>query len=271
MRVRLLVMNSNGAIEGDEGSSSATGGVPTGTTVSLPVNGSIQPYTAVLAVLEEQVGSDWFFRDSSILVGGPFGGAYGFVHCYILSGGGVALLEPGLTGNCFCPVQLTRVAINGPAGVNEGSSAAYYGTAFFDNGTSPNFTNSIWSTSNTNKFPITTNGILTPGNITSNTAISIFTYYSYLGVQSSTNKLVTISNLPPPTVTNLLLLSDHNFEFSLKGVPGRQHVIEAATNLNAPAIWSSLFTNVTSQNGSLNFTDRTATNFNRRFYRAREN
>jgi len=48
-------------------------------------------------------------------------------------------------------------------------------------------------------------------------------------------------------------------------------VIESATNLNAPVTWTSLMTNAAGQDGSLLFIDTTATNFSRRFYRAREN
>jgi Bacterial Ig domain len=274
VRVRMLAMGY-GTITDDENegtfSPAANTGLLSGDTATLSVSGACTP-GAVLAVLEEQSGGVWFFRDSSLVSGGAGGLDVGYDYlCSSFSGGGVALLEPGLTGNCFCPAQLTNVFINGPATVNEGSSATYTGTAFFDNGTAPTFTNSIWSTSNTNKFPITTNGILTAGSVTFDTPISVTAYYSYLGMLSGTNKPVTILNLPPPALTGLPGLANGNFQFSLQGVPGRQHIIEATTNLNAPVVWSALTTNVTSQNGSLIFTDRTATNFNHRFYRAREN
>jgi N-acetylneuraminic acid mutarotase len=274
VRVRMLAMGY-GVIANDEseGSFSPVGGagLPSGNAVTIPVNGK---GGAVLAVLEEQVGGDWFFRDSSLVCSpGLFGdiGVINFPCGAVISGGGVALLEPGLAGQCFCPAKLINVLINGPATVFEGSSAAYTGTAFFDNGSAPNFTNSIWSTSDTNKFPITTNGILTAGSVTADTPISVTSYYSYLGTQSSTNKPVTILNLPPPTLTSLPSLSNGAFQFSLQGVPGRQHIIEAATNLDPPVVWSNLLTNVTGQNGSLIFTDPTVTNLSRRFYRAREN
>ncbi len=269
VRVRLLTVTEKGIVFGDEGSftPASGGGVAPGGTNSVAISGAYLPASSVLAVLEEQVGGDWFFRDSNIVGAGL--GATHFL-CIILVGGGVALLEPGLTGQCFCPAKLTRVLINGPASVNEGSSAAYYGTAFFDNGSSPSFTNTIWSTSNTNKFPITTNGILTAGSITTDTLISVVSYFSYLGAQQSTNKLVTILNLPPPMLSNLLRLPDRNFQLFLQGVPGRQHVVEATTNLTAPVIWSGLITNATSPGGFFLFTDLTATNFSRRFYRARE-
>ena len=180
------------------------------------------------------------------------------------------MLEPGLSGPCFCPARLTRVAINGPTSVNEGATAAYWGTAFFDNNTAPAFTNSVWTTSNTNRFPITTNGVLSAGSVTSNTPISVTAFFSYLGVVQNTNTPVTILNLPPPTLGNLSGLADQNVQFSISGVTGRQHVVEATTNLSPPAIWNPVATNSVAPSGSFLFIDRNATNHLRRFYRVRE-
>lgn len=238
----------------------------------IPVGGACPAYSAVLAVLEEQVGGDWFFRDSNVVIAGLT--VQSFL-CFILVGGGVTLLEPGLTGPCFCPPRLNGVQINGPTNVVEGSSGAYWGTAYFDNGSSPSFTNTVWSTTETNRFPITTNGILTAGSVFSNTFINVTSYFSYQGLLQSTNKPVVILNLPPPQLTNFVRLPDRTIQFEIQGVPGRQHVIEAATDLAAPVSWTSLITNATGVNGTFQdgyfiFTDSQATNFDRRFYRARE-
>jgi hypothetical protein len=54
----------------------------------------------------------------------------------------------------------------------------------------------------------------------------------------------------------------------LSGVPNRSHVIEAATNLGNPTIWTALATNPTSPSGTWIFTDPTS--LSRRFYRAHE-
>ena len=61
-----------------------------------------------------------------------------------------------------------------------------------------------------------------------------------------------------------------DLRLTLNGVEERQHAIEAATNLSAPITWTALATNATSKIGTFNFTDLSATNFPRRFYRARE-
>ena len=274
VRVRLVTLTSGGVVMSDEGSFYPPGntGLATGSNATISLSGACLPSSEILAVLEEQVGGDWFFRDSSIVIAGNSSVSY---LCYAVLGGGVTLLEPGLSGQCFCPANLVSVQINGPTNVVEGSAAAYTGTAYFDNGSSPNFTNTIWATSDTNRFPITTNGILTAGSVTSNTPISVTSYFSYLGVTQSTNKSVTILNLPPPQLTNVLRLPNGTVQLSIEGVPGREHVIEAATNLTAPIVWTELLTNATGTNGSaqpglLIFIDQTATNFNHRFYRARE-
>jgi hypothetical protein len=154
--------------------------------------------------------------------------------------------------------------------------AAYWGTAHFDNGSSPNFTNTVWTTTDTNRFPIATNGLLTAGSVQADMFINVTSYFSYQGLTLNTNKPVTIINLPPPQMTGLIRLFDGSFQMTLQGVPGRQHVIEGTTNLTPPVLWKSLTTNVTGtngapQNGCFIYTDVTATNFDSRFYRAREN
>ncbi len=276
VRVRVLAVTGKGQVYGDEGSFTPIpgGGVVAGGTNSFGITGGSAFGASAVAVLEEQMSGIWVARDSSLVL---VGFANVSLLCASVTGGGVILLEPGLGlgGQCFCPARLTGVQINGPASVNEGSSAAYWGTAFFDNGTSPSFTNTIWTTSDTNRFPITTNGILTTGNITAHTPVFVTSYFTYVGVTQSTNKLVTVQNLPPPMLTNLITLPDRNLQLSLQGVPGRQHVIEASTNLAPPIQWLSLITNATipgslPQSGSLIYADRAATNFNQRFYRARE-
>lgn len=274
VRVRLLAMSTTGIILGDIGDFMPLVGstVPASGTLSIPVGGACPPFSAVLAVLEEQVGTDWFFRDSSVVIAGLTIPSF---LCFIEVGGGVTLLESGLIGQCFCPPKLNGVQINGPASVTEGSLASYWGTAHFDNGSSPSFTNTVWTTTDTNRFPITTNGILTAGSVIADTFLNVTSYFSYLGSVQSTNKPVTVLNLPPPQLTNLTQLADRTIQFQVQGVPGRQHVVEAATNLATPIFWTSLVTNATGangapQNGYFIFTDGQATNFDSRFYRVRE-
>jgi hypothetical protein len=270
IRVRLLAMSSTGTIMGDINDYGAVG-VDANGNFSIPVGGGCPPASAILAVLEEQMGTDWFFRDSSVVVAGL--SLQSFL-CFIEVGGGVTLLEPGISGQCFCPPKLTGVLIHGPVSVTEGTKASYWGTALFDNGSSPIFTNTAWTTTDTNRFPITTNGILTAGSVQADFSLNVTSYFSYLGVTQNTNKPVTVINLPPPQMINPVQLSDGSFQMTLQGVPGRQHVIEGATNLSPPVVWTSLSTNVTGTNGAqsgyFNFTDTTK-NLDQRFYRAREN
>jgi N-acetylneuraminic acid mutarotase len=214
-------------------------------------------YTAY-AELQEQVGTNWFTLDQTFLVVGVQSIAIG-------TGGGVIQVDPGLTGAGFNP--LTSVSVLGPLTVTEGSTVAYLGRARYASGYQYDFTNTVWTTT---MFSIT-NGLFTAGSVTSNTPATLDAKYSSGGFTYDTPTNILILNLPPPTLANLLRLPDRNFQLSLQGVPGRQHVIEATTNLSPPAIWSSLMTNVTSQSGSLLFSDLKATNFSSRFYRAREN
>ena len=271
LRVRLVSVTKDGSSLGDEGSylSPITASLATGSHTFIPVAGACLPDAGVIAVLEEQADGNWFIRDTSMVTVGIGTLTYS---CSIITGGGVILLEPGFGpgGTCFCPPILQRVDINGPASVNEGGTAAYWGTAYFNNGITPSFTNTLWTTTDTNRFPITTNGILSAGNVTTNTPTAVTAYFSYVGITRSTNKVVTIQNLPPPLVTNLTGLPDGNRQLTIHGVPGRQHVIEATTNLAPPVQWLNLATNAALSNGSLIYSDLASTNFNSRFYRARE-
>jgi hypothetical protein len=51
------------------------------------------------------------------------------------------------------------------------------------------------------------------------------------------------------------------------GAPGQAYVLQTATNLAQPVVWSPLATNIADTNGAFSFADSHATNFPRRFYR----
>jgi hypothetical protein len=212
---------------------------------------------AAYAQLQEQVGANWFTFDQAFILAN--------VPSLLHSGGGVITLAPGLTGSAFNP--LTSVSILGPVTILEGSTAAYFGRARYADSSQYDFSNTVWTAT---KFSIT-NGLFTAGSVTSNTPVTLDAKYTSDAFTYDTPTNILILNLPPPTLTGLPTLAGGSFQFSLQGVPSRQHIIEAATNLNAPVVWSPLMTNTTSQSGSLIFTDSKATNFSRRFYRAREN
>ncbi len=65
-------------------------------------------------------------------------------------------------------------------------------------------------------------------------------------------------------MTDFLRLSNGMFTFRFYGEPGTNYVVQGSTNL---VNWSSLATNQVSGLGYLEFTDVSATNFNRRFFR----
>lgn len=216
----------------------------------------------VYAELQEQpVTNIWFTVDQTLVTYDDWPGA-GEVFG---PGGGVIRLDPAY-GGVTSFSSITNVAIAGATNVLEGHTTNYYGRVNFANGTTQNFTNTIWLTSS---FTIATNGIFTAGSMTSNTPVTLGVIYSFAGITSYAFTNVTVLNLPPPTITNLSLFGNAGVVFTLVGVPGRSNVIEAATNLSAPVLWISLTTNAPA-NGSFTYTNFSRTNFPIRFFRARE-
>ena len=109
VRVRLLAINRDGIL-GNEGTFTPDKGVAPDDTLTIPIGGACPPATLALAVLEEQLGGEWFFRDACVA-----NAAVGQIRrlCFLLVGGGVALLET-LRWYCFCPPRLMGVQISGP-------------------------------------------------------------------------------------------------------------------------------------------------------------
>ncbi len=211
---------------------------------------------------EEQVTNLWFSVDETLVsfdnwpgIGQIFG-----------PGGGVIRLDPSYVGlSAFNPLQTVNVL--GPSTVTEGLSAAYTGKATYTDSSTQNFTNTSWSAT---RFTIATNGIFTTGSVTNNTTVSLTAAYSCGGFVYSASSNVTVLNLPPPAITGLQMQANGSLTLSLNGVPGRSHVIEAATNLSAPIGWLPLITNATDGSGILNVTNLPTGGFPQRFYRARE-
>ena len=69
---------------------------------------------------------------------------------------------------------------------------------------------------------------------------------------------------PIPRLTSAAMLPGNQFRFTLHGEAGRSYTLQASTNLMN---WTAL-TNFVSATGTNQFTDATAANFPRRFYRA---
>lgn len=220
---------------------------------------------SVVAVLEQQVGTNWFVTDEKYV----FTGVWPTVSGFPGPGGGVITINPGLSGGTFNPITLSSMTIAGPANVSEGTSASYFAVARFSNGEMQNFTNAGWSSSLPSIAAISTNGVLTTGKVTSNTVVSLSVPYSYFSSSSIVTTNVTVMNLPPPKITSLALLANGSRSLVLSGVANRSHVLEVATNLTSSILWTPLVTNTTGTNGLWNLTD-SVTNLPRRFYRARE-
>jgi len=214
------------------------------------------------AELQEQIGTNWFTLDQTIVQFGEWPGLGGFGG----PGGGVIRLDPGFLGlPAFNP--LLSVLVLGPASVTEGGTGSYTARASYSDGTVHNFTNTAWTAS---RFSISTNGLFTTGSVTSNSPVTLGAPYSYAGLLFTATTNVTVLNLPPPVFGNIRLQTTGTISMTLTGVPGRLHVLEATTNISPPTtVWTPLVTNAAGANGQTNLT-ASRTNFPRRFYRARE-
>jgi Regulator of chromosome condensation (RCC1) repeat len=245
------------------------GSLTNGQTISVTVTGTIPPatssgygYGAYLELEEQPITNMWFTVDHLLM---------GFADWPKLTdfpngpGGGVIRLDPDFIGSSTFNI-LKTVSIQGTVALPEGSSMPYTGNAVYFDNTIDNFTNTIWSAS---KFTVT-NGFFTAGSVTSNTTVSLKAQYSYGGLLYNTTTNILVINLPPPVLNGLKNLTNGNFSLTLNGVPGRNHVIEAATNLTPPVIWTPMTTNLTGTNGVFNYTNSSTTNFPKRFFRARE-
>lgn len=218
-------------------------------------------YGVYAELQEQQISNRWFTVDETLVTFDQWPG----IGQIFGPGGGVIRLDPSYVGlSAFDP--LLSVNVLGPSTVTEGNSAAYMGKATYADSTSYNFTNTSWSAS---LFTVTTNGLFTTGGVTSNTVVLLTAPYSCSGLIYNATTNVTVLNLPPPIITGLKL-TNGNLTFSLNGVPGRSNVIEATTNLSAPAAWLPLITNAADGSGILKVTNLSTAGFPRRFYRARE-
>jgi hypothetical protein len=85
-------------------------------------------------------------------------------------------------------------------------------------------------------------------------------------LHASTNFTVYVLPTPSPTLTVAAARPGAGgFSFAFSTVPDSTWRIDASTNL---VVWRPVLTNLADPNGSLMFTDRFATNFVERYYRA---
>jgi hypothetical protein len=214
----------------------------------------------VFAQLEEQIGTNWLTKDKELLTYSIWPTNGGFQG----PGGGIIRINPSGTNAI---VHLLSTSIFGPLSVNEGTSNAYQGFVRFSDGGTFTFSNTVWTAS---RFTITTNGLFHSDAVTSNTPVTLGCYYVYDNRTNNASTNILVLDLPGPSLTNFTVLPNKQFQFVVSGVPGRSHVIEAATNLAAPIIWTVLATNPTGPSGTWIFTDPASSTLSRRFYRAHE-
>src|SRR5204863_4512765 len=122
----------------------------------------------------------------------------------------------------------------GPATINEGSTAGYWGLARYASAFQYLFTNTTWTAS---KFTITTNGVFKPGIVTSNTVVNLAAAYSSGGFNYTASTNVTVLNLPPPQLGQVHVTGGNSFNLQVTGVPGRKIAMEGAFALTNPVPW----------------------------------
>ncbi len=220
----------------------------------------------IYAILQEQVGTNWFYKDNDLLFYGQWpsvGGGVGPTS-------GVIRVNPSVNGFSLSPIGGT---INGPSDVNENSTTSYYGTANFPNANNTatnfaNFTNTLWAAS---RFTITTNGVFQAGAVATNTPVTLTAFYSYVPyttpVTTSVQLAVMVLRSPTPSLSEMQYHTNKAFSLALNALPGSRYAIQTATNV-PNAQWLPLVTNTTDTNGVWFFTDTKNTNGSRRFYRA---
>lgn len=213
----------------------------------------------IYARLQEQTAGVWSTLEQALVFFGnwpSFDGVAG-------PGGGVIRLDPNLNGSGFTTV--TNVSIVGPTNVVEGTTNAYVARARYSNGSQFDFTNSTW----TSTVFTATQGIFGAGIVTSNTMVTLGTYYSNLALLRIVQTNVVISNLPPPRMSQARVIGKTNLGLQIQGVANRKHAIETAGALGSNTAWVPLLTNSLNANGRWDFTNAIGTN-KQRYFRSRE-
>jgi hypothetical protein len=116
--------------------------------------------------------------------------------------------------------------------------------------------------------PITsaTNSSLTLSNVTLSDAGNYDVVASNIH-GSTLSAAATLTVIVPAIAATLgspIYTANNQFQFTVSGTAGSNYVVQVATNLNAPTVWISLFTNTS----PFTFVDSSAQNFPQRFYRA---
>jgi autotransporter-associated beta strand protein len=86
-------------------------------------------------------------------------------------------------------------------------------------------------------------------------------------VLSQGNNLVLMFSPYVPTVITGFTMANGAFSLSGTGMVSQLYILQAATNLTSPVVWTPLATNAADPVGNFSFVDATATNSASRFYR----
>jgi hypothetical protein len=88
---------------------------------------------------------------------------------------------------------------------------------------------------------------------------------------SVTSSVVTLTvNVIPPTIGKVAAVPGGGFNLSFTGTPGYSYVLEVTTDLSSPTNWLPVATNKLGADGTWQFSDPQAINYQRRFYRVRQ-
>jgi len=217
---------------------------------------------AVFVLLDQRVETNWVVRDNGPLLTGQWPAVSGFNG----PGGGVTRFDPDLNSPAFSPLTVSTVVISGPTGMDEATPGSFYASAVYQNGLVDTFTNGAWKSSALG----ITNGLFTSGGVTSNTPVTLSVVYSSFGLDYVGSTQITVTNLPSPRISAARGTNVDSLNITLSGVPGRNHLIEAATNLVPPLVWTPFATNRTDGSGKANFLEPARNAFQQRYYRAKE-
>ena len=103
----------------------------------------------------------------------------------------------------------SSLVINGPSSINENSSGQFIATAVFSDGSSQSASPN-WS-ENSAATTISSGGLLTAGEVSSDTTLTVSASHTIGGVTRNANQGVTIVNIPPPVTLSSLALAGPNF------------------------------------------------------------
>jgi len=101
---------------------------------------------------------------------------------------------PALYG--FIAPALDTLAITGPASINEGTSASYTCTAYYSDGSSADVTASATWSENSAYSTISSAGLLTASNVSSDQSVTITATHSKWGIARSDTHVVTLVDVP---------------------------------------------------------------------------